>query len=193
MDVIRRYPTHIPKSFSIQEDEIANKLLIFDDDSDSEKDPYYGIWYLDDTEGPINLFDTVIEFPKVGGKEMYYFSEIVETLQYIFAGHSINILDYSCSSCLYPDSRIVRNADSRMVRRLSRRMRFILDAKPKRKSQKKPDNKRSRGSSKSSSSNSRDIFMQDSYVVFPALRIYCGFTTSYGLCKSLKSRKAPRS
>lgn len=153
MDVIRQYPTHIPKSFSIQEDEIANKLLVFDD-----SDPYYGIWYLDDAEGPINLFDTVIEFPTVGeeDKKMYYFSEIVETLQYIFAGRSINILDYSCSSCVYPNLEIVRNANSRMVRRLSRRMRFVLDKnKQKRKSLKKMENKRSRGSIESSSS-SRD-------------------------------------
>ena len=33
-----------------------------------------------------------------------------------------------------------------------------------------------------------DIFMQDSYVVFPTEGT-CGFTTSYGLCKSLKFRK----
>jgi 23S rRNA U2552 (ribose-2'-O)-methylase RlmE/FtsJ len=33
-----------------------------------------------------------------------------------------------------------------------------------------------------------DIFMQDSHVVFPAGE-NCGFTTSYGLCKSLKFRK----
>ena len=158
MDVIKRYPTHIPKSFSIQENEIANKLLMFDD-----PDPHYGIWYLDDADGPINLFDTVIEFPTVGeeDKKMYYFSEIVETLQSVFPDPVINILDYSCSSCVYPNSEIVRNANSRMVRRLSRRMRFILDKKnPKRKSQKKMDdnksnNKRSRGSSESSSS-SRD-------------------------------------
>lgn len=163
LDVIKKYPTHIPKAFGIQHNDIANKLLIFDDDSDSEKDPYYGIWYLDDAEGPINLFDTVIEFPKVGeeDKKMYYFSEIVETLQSVFPDPVINILDYSCSSCVYPNSEIVRNADSRTVRRLSRRMQFILDKKKqKRNPQKKTDDgssrKRSRSSSKNSSSSSRD-------------------------------------
>jgi len=149
IDVIKKYPTHVTKSFSIQKDEIANKLLIFDD-----PDPYYGIWYLDDEDGPINLLDTTIVFPTVGeeDKKMYYFSEILEILQSVFSNSTINILDYSCSSCLYPNSEIVRNSNSRTVRRLSRRMKFVLDKKKPKRTLHKKSKKRS----KSSSSNSKD-------------------------------------
>ena len=125
-EVLGRHPTHIPKSFGMQHGEIANKLLVFEDDTSPTPDPYYGIWWLDDEESPMNLLampDT-IHFPKLGGKEMCYFSDVVEVLRSVFPDTQINILDYSCSSCLYPSADMVPNSDERLVRRLARGMVF---------------------------------------------------------------------
>ena len=133
IDMLKRHKTHIPKSFSIQTDEIANKLMAFETNEGEEPDPYYGIWWLDDPENPQNLLamPEYVHFPRANDREMIYFSDIVDTLRTIFPGKSINIMDYSCSSCLYPDSRFVANANDRQVRRLSRGLKYVSPESPK--------------------------------------------------------------
>ena len=130
MHVLDNHKTHIPKSFGVQHDEIANKLMIFEDESETP-DPYYGIWWLDEDESPLNLLAMPEEFHfhRIGDGETFYFSDIVETLQREFPGNEINILDYSCSSCLDPGGVIVANSDDRTVRRLSRGLKFPISPK----------------------------------------------------------------
>lgn len=134
MRVLNNHKTHIPKSFGEQTNIIANKLLIFEDDSE-EPDPYYGIWWLDEDESPLNLLAMPEEFhfPRIGGRETFYFSDIVETLHTYFPGTRLNILDYSCSSCLDTGGVIVANSDDRTVRRLSRGLKFPISPKSTRK------------------------------------------------------------
>lgn len=131
--LLENYKTHIPKSFGIQRDYIANKLLTFEEQNGEKSDPYYGIWWLDDEESPLNLLvlPEEFQFPKIDGREMYYFSDILETLQRAFKGHKINILDYSCSSCVHSDSSIVKHGDERLVRRLSKEFVGYVPTSPK--------------------------------------------------------------
>jgi hypothetical protein len=151
-ELLARHATHIPKSFGIQHDEIVEKYMVFDDKSDTP-DPYYGIWWLDDSESPLNLLALPDEFDFLKIKdpdtdkdtEYYRFSDIVETLHTHFPNAGINILDYSCSSCLYSDSRIVPNADNRLTRRLARGMAFPQSPKSKRKRTLGSPNKNSGG------------------------------------------------
>ena len=134
MHVLDNHKTHIPKSFGVQHDEIANKLMIFEDESETP-DPYYGIWWLDEDESPLNLLAMPEEFhfTRIFAGETFYFSDIVETLHKYFPDTRINILDYSCSSCLNPGGVIVANSDDRTVRRLSRGLKFPLSPKSTRK------------------------------------------------------------
>lgn len=130
IEVLKRHKTHIPKSFGVQNDEIANKLMVFADESETP-DPYYGIWWLDEDESPLNLLAMPEEFhfTRIFAGETFYFSDIVETLHIYFPDTRLNILDYSCSSCLNPGGVIVANSDDRTVRRLSRGLKFPISPK----------------------------------------------------------------
>ena len=155
MRVLDNHKTHIPKSFGVQHDEIANKLMIFEDESETP-DPYYGIWWLDEDDSPLNLLAMPEEFhfTRIGDGETFYFSDIVETLQREFPGNEINILDYSCSSCLDPGGVIVANSDDRTVRRLSRGLKFPLSPKSTRKQKRDSPNKDKGGTRKRRKSRS---------------------------------------
>ena len=155
IEVLKRHKTHIPKSFGVQNDEIANKLMVFEDESETP-DPYYGIWWLDEDESPLNLLAMPEEFhfTRIFAGETFYFSDIVETLHKYFPDTRINILDYSCSSCLDPGGVIVANSDDRTVRRLSRGLKYVAESpkssrKGKRESPKKGGRTRKRRKSRS--------------------------------------------
>ena len=106
--------------------EIANKLIDFDDSKNPDgPDPNYGIWYLDDPQGPIDLLKTSLKFPKINGEMKMHLSGIVETLIGLFPTNQINILDYTCNSCLLPTGEVVKYGTPRLMRRLARRSRHL--------------------------------------------------------------------
>jgi len=129
MEVLERNQKHAHEKYLTvrKNTEIANKLIDFDDSKNPDgPDENYGIWYLDDPQGPINLLKTSLKFQKING-EMMYLSGIVESLRDFFPTNQINILDYTCNSCLRPTGEVVKHGTARLMRRLNSRLKHLTD------------------------------------------------------------------
>lgn len=134
-------PSKMEKIFNVQKHEINEKLMTFYDEN-PENAKHYGIWYLDDPEGPMNLLrHPSLEFPKIEGKEDMFLSSIIATLRAFLPNSQINILDYSCNSCIYQNSEVIPHGDARLMRRLSRGLAYLIN---KRKPKPKPKNTKRR-------------------------------------------------